>query len=183
MCFILEACSKLYQIICLVICLVITIPIIIVVLYFYQWSKSDVDTGYWLVNDNQIVAKERDVVAYFNLSESDNSVKGDEDFTTTWDDVIWYFDNDINRISFISNPQKYAPRFGGYDALSIGLNGDKKKIDPNDWVVYNDRLYLFYDDISKNTWNNQKNQLIISGLSQWCDKYKDSYECTSPTGN
>lgn len=177
MCFILTACSKIYQIICLLVCLAITIPIIIVVLYFYKWSKSDIDTGYWLVNDDNIIAKQHDVVAYFNLSVSSNAIKGNENFVTTWNNVIWYFSNDINTKSFISNPQKYAPRFGGYDALSMALNGDKKKIDPNDWIVYNQRLYLFYDDISKNTWNNQKEGLIISGLSHWCDEYKDSYEC------
>ena len=175
MCCILTAISKIHKLVCLIICLIILIPIIFVAIYFYKWHNSNVDTGFWLVTDNNIAVQERDVVSYYNISK--DSVKGVEEFSTNWKNATWYFSTENHLISFNLHPVKYAPRYGGYDSLSMAISGKKKKISPNNWATYKNRLYLFYDHIAQKTWSTNKDGYIISALTHWCKKYENSYDC------
>jgi len=60
----------------------------------------------------------RDVVAYFGLSRGDG-VMGSEEFATMHKGTTFHFANAENLATFQGDPDKYAPRFGGYCAFAM----------------------------------------------------------------
>ena len=52
-----------------------------------------------------------DPVAYF---VSNAPAKGDKAFTHNWNGGDWYFVSAENRDRFKADPEKFAPRYGGY---------------------------------------------------------------------
>ena len=52
-----------------------------------------------------------DPVAYF---VSNAPAKGAKAYTHTWNGAPWYFVTAENRDLFKADPEKYAPRYGGY---------------------------------------------------------------------
>ena len=52
-----------------------------------------------------------DTVAYFTENKA---VKGTPEIQHRWKDAIWRFASASNRDKFASNPEKYAPQYGGY---------------------------------------------------------------------
>ena len=95
------------------------------------------------VNKNwrSIAIKGYDPVAYFTLSKP---VKGSSKHEYHWRNARWRFASDEHKNLFAENPERYAPRFGGYctGGLSIGRKGS---IDPEAWVIVEDHLYLAYE--------------------------------------
>ena len=52
-----------------------------------------------------------DAVAYHTESRA---VKGKSEFSYAWNDAEWHFTNVENRDLFASDPDRYAPQYGGY---------------------------------------------------------------------
>lgn len=52
-----------------------------------------------------------DPVAYFTQGKA---VKGSEEFTYSWMGAQWHFTSGEHREMFKSNPEGYAPQYGGY---------------------------------------------------------------------
>ena len=52
-----------------------------------------------------------DPVAYFVANAP---AKGDKAYTHKWNGADWYFASAENRDLFKADPEKYAPRYGGY---------------------------------------------------------------------
>lgn len=87
-----------------------------------------------------------DPVAYFTNGEP---VKGTGAFSHEWQGATWQFASAENRDSFASDPQKYAPQYGGYCAWAV-KNGYTASIDPKAWKVVDGKLYLNYSlDVQK----------------------------------
>ncbi|CAM4142024.1 YHS domain-containing (seleno)protein [Vibrio agarivorans] len=89
-----------------------------------------------------------DPVAYFTQGKP---VKGDADFVYEWNDAKWYFASKQHLETFMSNPEKYAPQYGGYCAWAVS-NGYTAKIDPNAWRIVDDKLYLNYNKSVQEKW-------------------------------
>lgn len=70
------------------------------------WAKKPVNTN-WL----GLAVKGYDVVAYFTLG---TPTKGDKAFSYEWRDATWRFANAAHLELFTSNPERYAPQYGGY---------------------------------------------------------------------
>jgi hypothetical protein len=83
-----------------------------------------------------------DPVSYFL---GDGPKPGLPEYELVWSGVAWRFASAANREAFRSDPEAYAPRFGGYDAEAVarGLT-----VRANPWlsVVRADGLYLFRSD-------------------------------------
>ena len=58
-----------------------------------------------------VAIKGYDTVAYFNKGRA---VKGTSEFEFTWQDARWRFFSAANRDLFASNPERYAPQYGGF---------------------------------------------------------------------
>ncbi len=58
-----------------------------------------------------VAIKGYDPVAYFTEGEP---VKGKSEFSHSWNEAKWYFASETNRDLFASDPERYAPQYGGY---------------------------------------------------------------------
>lgn len=83
-----------------------------------------------------------DTVAYFTEGKP---VKGSEDFSVDYEGASWHFANQENADLFKVDPEKYAPQYGGYCAYGVAQDA-LVKIEPENWVILDDKLYLNYSD-------------------------------------
>jgi len=95
-----------------------------------------------------LALKGHDPVAYFTEGKA---VEGRKEFTHEYADANWRFASAANRDLFASNPEKYAPQFGGYCAWGISqakfFDGD-----PQIWKVVDGKLYVNYNKEIEKTW-------------------------------
>jgi YHS domain-containing protein len=81
-----------------------------------------------------------DPVAYFTEARA---VKGDPEIAYDWQGARWQFATPEHRARFAENPEKYAPRYGGFCSSAMAV-GRKAPIDPEAWVIIEDKLYLAF---------------------------------------
>ena len=72
-------------------------------------------------------------------------VPGRADIEHLWGGVAWRFASEANRVAFAANPQAYAPRLGGHDAVAAA-RGLLVEADPTLPAVHGGGLYLFRTD-------------------------------------
>ena len=106
-----------------------------------------------------------DVVAYFTESKP---VEGDDDISTEYRGVDWYFSSQENLEKFSQNPDMFVPQYGGYCAWAVA-NNTTASGDPLQWTVLNDRLYLNYDAKIQAMWTADRDNLIAIGDMNWPD--------------
>ncbi len=108
-----------------------------------------------------------DPVAYFTENKA---IKGTKQFSATVEGVPYYFATAQNKATFLTDPKKYEPQYGGWCAYAMGLDGSKVSIDPATFKVLNGKLYLFYHTRSTNTltkWNADENHLKTKADKNW----------------
>lgn len=97
-----------------------------------------------------------DPIAYW----TDNKAKkGKEEHVYTWRGAEWYFASADNKNMFVSDPEKYAPQYGGYCAYAMSDNR-LVGIDEDAFTIYQDKLYLNYSKSVSKAWNENKDQFI-----------------------
>ncbi len=105
-----------------------------------------------------------DTVAYFTLGKA---AKGSDAHTTTYKGHTWKFANADHLAKFKSNPDKYAPQYGGFCAWGLGAKGKLFPSDPNVFLIRDGKLYLNYNaDISKK-WKKDLKGFIKSADKNW----------------
>lgn len=82
-----------------------------------------------------------DPVAYFTEGRA---LRGDAALSHTWKGARWLFANARHRDLFAADPERYAPRIGGFCAVGA-VNGRMAEVDPRQWLVIRDKLYLYLD--------------------------------------
>ena len=82
-----------------------------------------------------------DPVAYFKDSKP---VKGKNEFSYVWKGATWNFVNSQNLNEFKSNPEAFAPQYGGYCAYGVA-DGHKATTSPDAWTIVEGKLYLNYN--------------------------------------
>lgn len=97
-----------------------------------------------------------DPVAYFTESKPR---KGAAAHSLKWHGATWRFKSTENKALFESNPEKYAPQYGGYCAYAMA-SGDFVSTNPKAWDIYNGKLYLNYNSIIWAVWNRDKNGYV-----------------------
>jgi len=58
-----------------------------------------------------VAIKGYDTVAYHTEGRA---VKGASKYAHRWNDAKWYFSSAANRDQFATDPERYAPQYGGY---------------------------------------------------------------------
>ena len=101
-------------------------------------TASDSESDHTVYVKDGVAIGGADPVAYFT---DEAFVAGSAEFTHEWKGVTWQFSSAENRDLFASNPEQYAPQYGGYCAWAVGQNA-LAAIDPNAWSVVDDKLYL-----------------------------------------
>lgn len=104
-----------------------------------------------------------DPVAYFIMEKP---VKGDTSHSYSWNGAAWQFANAENLTTFKSNPEKYAPKYGGYCAYAVS-RGYTAPTDPQAWSVVDGALYLNYSKSVRSRWNSDQAANIVVGDKNW----------------
>ena len=116
------------------------------------------------VNEERVAIKGYDTVAYFLKSAA---VKGSGEFAHRWQDAYWHFSSASNRDLFVTNPERYAPQFGGYCAMGIAL-GKIVDVDPEAWTIVNGQLYLNKSMVVRDaTWRKEKEKHLAQAQANW----------------
>jgi hypothetical protein len=91
-----------------------------------------------------VAIKGYDPVAYFTEGRA---MKGSEEFAYDWLGTPWHFANAKHRDMFAAEPDKYAPQYGGYCTIGVGVDGHAaENIDPESaWRIIEGKLYFVYD--------------------------------------
>jgi YHS domain-containing protein len=78
-------------------------------------------------------------------------VKGLAEFHAEYQGSTFHFSTVANRDTFMANPDKFAPQYGGYCAFGMA-KGYKAVIDPDAFTVVGDKLYLNYSETVRSKW-------------------------------
>jgi YHS domain-containing protein len=122
------------------------------------------DTPIAAVNtEHGLAIKGYDPVSYFTTGEP---TPGLARFSTTYKGAAYRFVSAENRDRFIAAPEKFAPQYGGYCAYAISLNSIAD-IDPDEWAIVNNKLYLNNNILSQTLWSFDKSGNIVKGDRNW----------------
>jgi len=110
-----------------------------------------------------IAIKGYDPVAYFTEQKP---VKGSDGFKYVWNGAKWRFATAEHRDLFKADPEKYAPRYGGYCAYAVS-QGKTADIDPEAWTVFNERLYLNLNKDVQGLWMKDMQEYIRKADENW----------------
>lgn len=104
-----------------------------------------------------------DPVAFFTESKP---VKGADSLSYQWKQATWLFASRKNLEAFKSDPDKYAPQYGGYCAYGLS-QGHKAPTQTDTWTVVNDKLYFNYNSKVKELWVKDQQSLIKVADEKW----------------
>ena len=119
----------------------------------------------WFNAGDDLATSGRDVVAYFSLGNEDG-VMGSDAHSTEHKGTIFHFANAENLATFKADPDKYAPRFGGYCAFAMS-KGYFAPGDPDAWTVHEGALYLNVSKAIRARWALRRASHIASGDTNW----------------
>lgn len=91
-------------------------------------------------NDAGVAIRGYDTVAYFVEGEA---TRGNPEFEYIWNGARWWFVNAEHRQLFAGDPERYAPRFGGYCTGGLSL-GYKIVADPENWYIADGALHMHH---------------------------------------
>ncbi|AWW74630.1 hypothetical protein CD351_09370 [Erythrobacter sp. KY5] len=91
-----------------------------------------------------------DVVSYF--TGDGVPVEGTEDITVRYQGYDYRFASQENADTFIEDPAKYAPAYGGYCAWALGANDALAPGDPNVYEIVDGTLYLNFSEDVQGRW-------------------------------
>ena len=114
-------------------------------------------------SDRNGAIRGHDPVAYFDQK---GPVKGAKQFSHEWRGATWYFASAENRDKFAAEPERYAPRYGGYCAYAVA-QGYTADIDPAAWSIVDGSLYLNYSLRIRERWRKDIPGNIRKGDANW----------------
>ena len=112
---------------------------------------------------DSLALKGYDPVAYFTDRQP---TKGADQYSFQWKGVTYRFASAENLQRFKAHPEKYLPQYGGYCAYAISLNRIAD-IDPDQWAIVNNKLYLNNGFLAQTLWSLDKTGNIVKGDQNW----------------
>ncbi len=121
---------------------------------------------------NNLAVDGYDPVAYFTLGEA---TKGAAEHELEWNGAVWRFANAENKAAFESEPERYAPQYGGWCAWAAA--GDYlARGDARHWKIVDDKLYLNYNAGIKRKWEKDVPGNIEKADVNWPDLKAEAAE-------
>ena len=111
-----------------------------------------------------VAIKGYDTVAYF---KEGRAVKGRSKFSYNWNDAKWYFASAENRDLFIADPDRYAPKYGGYWAGSLAATGQVAGVDPEAFKIIDGKLYLNWNMDGRDKFAEKGDEFIKKADENW----------------
>ena len=90
-----------------------------------------------------------DPVAYFEEGGG-RPAEGQQKLFVSLRGVTYRFRAEKNRESFLLDPEKYEPAYGGWCAFAMA-KGEKVEVDPESFLIEDGRLLVFYDGLFADT--------------------------------
>ena len=106
-----------------------------------------------------------DPVAYFTMGKP---VAGSMDHSVMHNGATFLFANTEHKSMFESDPERYAPQFGGYCAYAVS-KGATAKTEPDAWTVVDDKLYLNFNTEVRALWKQAIPGNIERANNNWPD--------------
>lgn len=122
-------------------------------------ASPEVNLGYF----NKLAMNGYDVMSYWRGGKP---LEGDREISMTYKGATWVFVSEQNRAMFTSDPERYAPRYGGYCAYAAA-QGEVSDVDAFAWRIYKDRLYLNYGPRVRRTWASKIDENIAKADAIW----------------
>ncbi|MEM6616487.1 MAG: YHS domain-containing (seleno)protein [Pseudomonadota bacterium] len=107
-----------------------------------------------------------DPVSYYTDGQARTGEPGRE---TEWGGVSWAFANDGNLDAFSEAPEIYAPRFGGYDPVSLS-RGVILPGNPGIWSLHEGGVFFFADAVHQAIWRKEKNRILSMATMFWRER-------------
>lgn len=112
---------------------------------------------------NGLAIQGYDPVAYFEKNEA---IKGNKEIAHSTDGITYYFSSETNKITFLNNPSKFQPQYGGF--CSYGMSqGYEAPVDPTAFTIVDEKLYLNYSHKVKQEWTKNKEERIKKADEYW----------------
>ncbi len=100
---------------------------------------SDNHLSLYNIDENGLALQGYDPVDLFRLKDP---TPGKPEFSATYQERLYHFSSKFNKKTFLKNPERYEPQYGGWCTYYISL-GFQRKIDVNFIVFKNDKIYAF----------------------------------------
>jgi hypothetical protein len=104
-----------------------------------------------------------DPVAYFTDRDA---VLGRPELESTIRNTFWRFRNPGNQAEFTAHPDVYGPQFGGYDPVAAA-RGVAVPGNPRIWHIARQRLYLFFDQNSRDAFAADPAAAAAAAEARW----------------
>lgn len=128
-------------------------------------SKANSAPQVYIESDSNLAIRGTDPVAYFTEGKA---VEGSSEFEYEWQGATWRFSSEENRQLFASNPEAYAPQYGGYCAKALS-EGNVVSTDPEAWKIVDGKLYLNYSPEVQRQWLRDVPGNIAKADARWPD--------------
>jgi YHS domain-containing protein len=139
---------------CLIIALILSMSVSVI-----AGSRSPINSNW-----RGIAIHGYDPVAYFADGQP---VEGKSEFQIEWKGATWRFASAEHREMFKADPEKYAPKYGGYCAWAVA-HGSTADVDPkNAWKIAEGKLYLNYSSKIQSEWNQDIPGYIQKADANW----------------
>ncbi|HHL43943.1 MAG TPA: twin-arginine translocation pathway signal protein [Hellea balneolensis] len=140
---------------------IVTVAVMFGVIGTTQSASAKADEIYTSWRSNMAVGG-YDVVSF----HQGNPIKGEHKISTMWKGAQWRFANQNNLETFLKDPEKYAPAYGGYCAWAIA-QGKLAKGSPKYWSLRDGRLYLNFNKKIKQRWLEDTKGFIEKADKLW----------------
>lgn len=114
----------------------------------------------------RVVIKGYDPVAYFT---DKLPAMGTPKIKYDWDEGRYLFTNAKHQEMFSSNPDRYAPQFGGFCTAGMS-KGKKMEANPELWMIVDGKLYVFASPKAKEIAENDSAGMIALAKKNWPEK-------------
>lgn len=104
-----------------------------------------------------------DPVAYFTEGRP---VEGLRAHALEWNGATWRFASAEHKAMFEAEPERFAPRYGGYCAWAVS-QGYTASVDPEQWRIVDGGLYLNYDAAVQARWLADVPGFIAKADANW----------------
>lgn len=116
-----------------------------------------------LKSEENIALNGYDAVSYFREKLA---VKGDETIKTEYSNSTWYFRDSSNLKTFLKNPSRFVPQYGGFCAFGTRY-GMLIESDPQVFAIVNRKLYFNLDTGVRNKWRRDLVENIEKADKKW----------------
>jgi YHS domain-containing protein len=110
-----------------------------------------------------------DALSYF--ASAPEPIPGVKELTYDYKGSKFYFITSSHLHAFASDPERYAPQFGGFDAYGVS-QGRKVGGHPRVFAVVDGKLYMFSDTESRKTWKKDVAGNVARASEQWSEVSK-----------